>query len=141
MNNILKTSAVLYFVLQCNIYSQPLVQNITDIHRLKENEDLFINQPLKKILNEIKPDIKTATVFNSEMSFLICFRFTTLEQQKKREGNISDRVSLFVYVKDPILWNWNERTKGKELDRTVNDVLKYSDIIVRNISIVPANEN
>lgn len=141
MRKYIKILIILCLLWQNNNYAQQLVQKISDIYKLEENKNLFINQPLKKLLDEIKPNIKTATVFNSETSFLICFRFTSLEQQKRREGNISDRVSLFVYVKDPILWNWHERPKGKELDWTDNDVQRLSDIIIKNISVVPASEN
>lgn len=140
MKTILKISITLFFLSYHNIYSQQLVQNISDVYKLEESKHQFINIPLKDLLEEIKPEIKTATVFNSETSFLFCFRFTTLEQQRKREGNISDRVSLFVYVKEFIPWNWAEKPKGSELNWTPNDAKKYADFIIVGIGVIPYME-
>ncbi|RKR10057.1 hypothetical protein C8C83_1725 [Flavobacterium sp. 90] len=133
MKNILKFVIVLFACY--NAYGQQLVQTISDVYKLKENKDQFINKPLKDLLKEIKPPIKTAHVFNDDYPLFI-FKFTTIEQQRKDEGSISDRISLFVYVKNPIPWNWSGRAKGSELNWTVDDKLKFSDFIVTNISIV-----
>ncbi|WP_281235319.1 hypothetical protein [Flavobacterium gelatinilyticum] len=137
MKNIYKllTLVFLYF-LQYNCYSQQLVLKTSDVHKLAENKEQFINQPLKKLLNEIKPEIKTANPLNSELSFVFGFRWTTLTQQRKREGSITDRVTLLVYVKQFIQWNWNERPIGNEIAWTQQDSYKYGDLTVIDIEVI-----
>ncbi|WP_343589347.1 hypothetical protein [Flavobacterium sp.] len=132
MKTIIKLFTML-FVMQIG-YSQQLVQNISDIHRLKDNEAVFINKPLKDLLKEIKPEIKI--VYPSNDPSFFDFMFITLEQLRKDEGTISENVALFVYVKDFIDWNWENRPKGKEPVWTKADAEKYGNMIVTRISIV-----
>lgn len=139
MKNNLKIFAVLYFILQPNIYSQQLVQTINDVYKLKDNEHLFINKPLKVLLKEIKPEIKTGTVINTDYTFALCFRFTTIAQQKNKKGEILDRVSIIVYVNEFIPWQWAQRPKGNQILWTSNDEREYSDLIVIHLDVVPAS--
>lgn len=136
MKNTLTFFAILCFLLQNKSYSQQLVQSINDIYRLEDNKELFVNKQLKVLLKEIKPEIKTAHVFNNENAPLLLFRFTTIEQQRKKEESIPNRFSLLVYVKQSIPWNWAGRPKGKELDWTKDDANKFGDLIVSDIEIV-----
>ena len=122
-------------------YSQQLVQNINDIHKLKENEAAFINKPLKDLLKEIKPKIETVVVFNDETASIFLFNFTTLEQQRKGEGNLADRLTLFVQVKESIPWQWEERPKGGELNWTRNDEEKCAKATVEKIEVLPENQD
>lgn len=135
MKTIVKLFLIL-FVLQ-NGYSQQLVQNINDVYRIKEYETIFLNKPLKDLLKEIKPEIKTANVFNEEDISIFLFKFTTLDQQRKREGNLSDRITLVVNVKGFAYWNYLEKPKGNEIHWDPNDVTKFGDFIITRISIVP----
>ena len=89
-----------------------MVQTTKDVYLLKTSEQQFINQPLKNLLKEIKPEIKTAGASNEEGHQFFSFRFRTLEQHKKNEGSYEDRVSLYVYVKEPIDWKWEKRPKA-----------------------------
>ncbi|KIA99189.1 hypothetical protein OA93_06040 [Flavobacterium sp. KMS] len=141
MKNILKIFVIVCFLLQNNSYAQQFISSTSQVYRLEQNEELFINKPLKDLLKEIKPEIKTAVVFNSENSFVFVFSFATLEQQRKNEGAIEDRVSLIVQVKEFIPWNWDERTKGTELNWTTNDANKFADYIVVRIGVVPETED
>ncbi|MEO7047701.1 MAG: hypothetical protein ABI091_20550, partial [Ferruginibacter sp.] len=109
MKTIKTLLAILFFAQIGN--SQQLVQNINDINRLKEYEDIFINKPLKDLIKEIKPEIKIAFPNNEDPSF--DFRFVTHEQLRKNEGTIAENVALFVDVMDFIDWNWETRPKGK----------------------------
>jgi hypothetical protein len=113
-----------------------MVQTPNDAHKLKTNEQQFINRPLKYLLNEIKPEIKTAGASNEEGHQYFSFRFRTLEQLKKNEGSYEDKVSLYVYVKEPIAWKWEQRPKGKELEWTKEDIEKYGDLIVIRIKVI-----
>lgn len=116
------------------VHSQQLVQNIDDINKLKENEAIFINKPLKDLLKEIKPEIKIAFPNNEPPSFI--FMFLTSEQFRKDEGTTAENVALFVYVNEFIDWNWENRPKGREPNWTQEDADKYGNMIVTGISIV-----
>jgi hypothetical protein len=37
-----------------------MVQTTADLYKLKTNEQQFVDKPLKFLLNQIKPEIKTA---------------------------------------------------------------------------------
>ncbi|RKR10058.1 hypothetical protein C8C83_1726 [Flavobacterium sp. 90] len=135
MKNTLKFIIIL-LSLCYNTYGQQMVQKTDDVYRLEDNKDQFINKPLKDLLKQIKPEIKTANPLKSEVSFVFGFRWTTLVQQRKREGSIADRVTLLVYVKQFIQWNWNEKTIGNEIAWTQQDLNKYGDLIVIDIEVV-----
>ncbi|KIA99182.1 hypothetical protein OA93_06005 [Flavobacterium sp. KMS] len=135
---------LMFFVilLFCNSsIAQQLVHNTRQVYLLEQNKERFINKPLKDLLKEIKPEIKTATVFNNETSSLFGFKFTTLAQQRKNKEAIVDRVTLLFFVKEYILWNWDERAKGAELNWTPNDAQKFADYIVTHIAVVAESED
>ncbi len=53
----IRIAAVLLIVnLHCK--AQQLVQTPNDVKKLRENEQLFIDKPLKNLLKEIKPELK-----------------------------------------------------------------------------------
>lgn len=136
MKKVINIFYVITFLYCYSVTSQQLVQNISDIYKLKDNEGLFINKPLQVLLKEINPEIKTANPLNSELSFVFGFRWTTLAQQRKREGSVADRVTLLVNVKDFIEWNWNERPVGNEIEWTKEDSNKYGNLIVTDIEVL-----
>lgn len=135
MKNIIKTFAILFLLLSYSCKAQQMVQTTKDVSKLKTNEQQFINKPLKNLLKEIKPEIKTADATNDN-PYYFSFKFRTLEQRKKNEGSKEDAVSLFVYVKTPIDWKYEERPKGKELIWTKEDVEKYGNLTVVAIKVI-----
>lgn len=139
MKNTLKILALLFILINNSCKAQQMVQTTKDVYKLKANEQQFINKPLKDLLKELKPEIKTATGINDN-PFFFSFRFTTLEQQKKSEGNYEDRVSLYVYVKEPFDWYWEKRPKGKELVWAKEDIEKYGNLIVIRIKVIYPQE-
>lgn len=135
-----KVKSIFYVIAFLYCYSatsQQLVQNISDIYRLKDNETQFINMSLKDLLKEIKPEIKTVLVMNGEGFFY--FKFLPIDQLRKEEGSLEDRVSLLIYVKGNLEWKWEERPKNRETIWTKEDVEKYGDLIVRKIGVVSKN--
>lgn len=114
--------------------AQQVVQNISHVYILKENEQQFINKPLKNLLKEIKPEIKLAFAYNDPSYF--DFRFITSEQLKKGQGTAIENVALFIYVKDYIDWKWEERPKGKETIWTKEDAERYGNLIITKIGVV-----
>lgn len=113
-----------------------MVQTTKDVYLLKANEQQFINKPLKDLLNEIKPKIRTGSASNEGGNQYFSFKFRTMEQGKKNEGNWEDRVSLYVYVKEPIDWKWEKRPKGNELLWTKEDAEKYGNLTVVRIKVI-----
>ena len=113
-----------------------MVQTTKDVYLLKTNEQQFINKPLKYLLKEIKPQIITGSASNEEGYQYFSFRFRTMEDWKKNQGNWEDRVSLYVYVKEPIDWQWNKRLKGDELIWTKDDSAKYANLIVVRLKVI-----
>lgn len=133
-----RITLILFFITNYNCQGQQMVRTIKDVYKLKTNEAQFINKPLKNLFQELKPEIKTAAG-NIDNPFFFSFRFTTLEQQKKGEGSIDDRVSLYVYVKESFDWQWEKRPKGTELIWTKEDAAKYGDLIVVRIKVIARN--
>lgn len=140
MKNRLKYYAILFLLINTNCKAQQMVQTVKDVPLLKTNELQFINKPLKNLLKEIKPEIKTATAINDN-PFYFFFKFTPLQQLQKDEGRPEDRVSLYVYVKEPIDWKWERRPKGKELDWTKEDAEKYGNLTVIRIKVINSHVN
>ncbi|MDR7208165.1 hypothetical protein [Flavobacterium piscis] len=135
MKNTLKFFALLFILLNNSCKAQKMVQTTKDAYKLKTNEQQFINKPLNDLLKELKPEIKTGYASNDNPYYFI-FRFTTHEQQKKKEGSWEDRVSLYVYVKDPIDWQLEKRPNGKEMVWTKEDAEKYGNLIVIRIKVI-----
>jgi hypothetical protein len=136
MKNTLRTFAILFLLINYGCKAQQMVQTTKDAYLLKTSEQQFINKPLKNLLKEIKPEIKTAGASNEEGHQFFSFRFRTLEQHKKNEGSYEDRVSVYVYVKEPIDWKWEKRPKGKELVWTKEDAEKYGNLTVIRIKVI-----
>ncbi|MDR7208164.1 hypothetical protein [Flavobacterium piscis] len=135
MKNALKIFAILIFLASNSCKAQQMVQTPNDAHKLKTNEQQFINKPLKDLLKELKPEIKAAYAINDN-PFFFSFRFRTPEQQKTNEGSWEDRVSLYVYVKDPIDWQFEKRPNGKEMVWTKEDAEKYGNLTVIRIKVI-----
>ncbi|GIQ57921.1 hypothetical protein Flavo103_10570 [Flavobacterium collinsii] len=145
MKNILKTSALIFLFLtfSCSAQQQ-MVQTTKDAFKLKENEQHFINKPLKYLLKEIKPEIKLGYANNDEGHSYFGFKFTTLLERKKNEksNDREDRVSLYVYVKEaPIDWDFDKRPKGKEYEWTKKDIEKYGNLTVIRIKVIQPIED
>jgi hypothetical protein len=62
MKIIIKTFAILVLFISSSCKAQQMAQTITDVYKLKSNEQQFINKPLKKLLDQIKPEIKMANL-------------------------------------------------------------------------------
>ena len=83
---------------------------------------------------ELKPQIKSADATDDFPDYF-GFRFRTLDQRNRNEGSPEDRVSLYVYVKEPIDWVWEKRQKGNELMWTKEDAEKYGNLTVVRIKV------
>ncbi|SHF98139.1 hypothetical protein SAMN05444396_103237 [Flavobacterium segetis] len=135
MKNTLKIFVILFLLMNYSCKAQQMVQTANDAHKLKINEQQFLNKPLKYLLNEIKPEIKTAfgTVdFPSYFSF----RFIDLEEFKSGRAIGKNHLGLYVYVKEPVEWDFDKRAKDKEFLWTKEDVEKYGNLTVIRIRVI-----
>ncbi|KLT70626.1 hypothetical protein AB674_05710 [Flavobacterium sp. ABG] len=112
-----------------------MVQTPTDTHKLKENEQQFLNKPLKNLLKEIKPEIKTAWATLGEQPY---FSFYFTDPHAFKNGSIIEKnnIGLFIYVKEPIDWVFEKRSKDKELFWTKEDAEKYGNLTVIRIKVI-----
>ncbi len=134
MKTLLKISAIVFLLINYSCKAQ-MVQTTKEVYLLKANEQQFINKPLKDLLKEIKPEIKTGDA-SIDSPYFFRFKFITYEQQRTNRGNREDRVSLYVYVKEPIDWQYEKRQKGNELLWTKEDAEKYGNLTVVRIKVI-----
>jgi hypothetical protein len=133
MKNTLKIFAILFILLNFSCKAQQIVQTPNDAHKLKTNEQQFINKPLKKLLKEIKPEIKMADATRDFPDYF-SFRFIDREQHSKRGIN-QIPVVIYVYVAEQIDWHYEKRPKGKELVWTKEDAEKFANLTVIRIKV------
>ena len=54
--------------------------------------------------------------------------------------SIDDKIlGLYVYVKEPLDWNFDKRPKGEEYQWTKEDVKKYGNLTVIRIKVIGKN--
>ncbi|MBG6061035.1 hypothetical protein IWX83_000809 [Flavobacterium sp. CG_9.1] len=135
MKNTLKIIAILFLLLNYSCRAQQMIQTPNDAHKLKINNQQFINKPLKVLLKEIKPQIKTAWGNNEGGNQFFSFKF--IDQDEIKRKSIKDNsVGLYVYVKENLDWDSNKRVKGKEYLWTKEDIEKYGNLTVIRIKVI-----
>lgn len=125
---------MLFILISSSCKAQQMVQTPNDAHKLKANELQFINKPLKNLLKEIKPEIKNAFGTLGDPSYF-SFRFINAEEIQHRPIE-NNSLGLYIYVKEPIDWDFNKRSKGKEYIWTKEDVEKYGNLTVIRIKVI-----
>ncbi len=134
MKKTVKIFALAFLLINCSCKAQ-MAQTTKDVYLLKTNEQQFINKPLKDLLKEIKPEIKVGYGTIGEGHQYFSFKFRTLKDWGKNQGNWEDRVTIYVYVKEPIDWQSKNRPKGKEMIWTKEDAAKYGNLTVGLIKV------
>ncbi|RUT69585.1 hypothetical protein D0817_15545 [Flavobacterium cupreum] len=138
MESTIKILAIL-FVINSNCKAQQMIQTHDDIYKLKANEQQFINKPLKNVLKEIKPEIKMAFAIVDYPSFFAFKFFTATEINRRVIGRKHN--SIYIYVEEPIDWNFDTRIKGKEYQWTKEDLEKYGNLTITRIKVVQRIED
>jgi hypothetical protein len=134
MKNTLKIFAILIFLANNSCKGQQMVQTPNDAHKLRTNEQLFINKPLKNLLKEIKPEIKMADATRDFPDYF-SFKFIDPEHFKNGRAIGKNYIRVYVYVKEQIDWHYEKRSKGKELVWTKEDAEKYGNLTVIRIKV------
>lgn len=134
MKNTIKILAILFLLINIGCKAQQMVQTPSDIYKLKANEQQFLNKPLKNLLKEIKPEIKTAYGTLDYPSYF-SFRFISPEEIGRRSSN-SSILGLYVYVKEDVKeWSNGTRPKEKEFIWAKEDAEKYGNFTVIRIRV------
>ena len=116
--------------------AQPLMGTVYDAHKLKENELLFVDQPLHVLLKEIGPDIKTVFTESNrphKAPSYIIFKFIDQEEQQKYKLAGKRSLSILIYIKESFDWN---KPKDEVLKWTNQDTEKYGHLTVMRIAIL-----
>jgi hypothetical protein len=140
MKTIIRIFAIVLITITTSCIAQQMVQTTADLYKLKTNEQQFANKPLKYLLNEVKPEIKIGVGNNEEGHQFFSYRFLSLDEIKQKVVG-RKLVSLYVYVKEPIEWNFNNRPKGKEHLWTKEDAEKYGNLTVVRIKVIERIED
>lgn len=134
MKKIFKIISLILFLSSYSCYSQQMVMITDDLPKLKSNEQRFLNKPLKNLIKEIKPEIKTAFGTVDTPSYFSFIFLTPAELNKRVIGRKS--ISLYVYLREPFDWNFDKRTKGHEYEWTSADLEKYGNLTVVRIKVI-----
>lgn len=134
MKNTLKIFAILFLLINYGCKAQQMVQATKDLHLLKNNEQQFINKPLKNLLKEIKPEIKNVLGTIGDPSYF-AFNFISRDEIKRKVIG-RKHINLYVYVKEPLDWDFNKRPQGKEYLWSKEDVEKYENLTVIRIKVI-----
>lgn len=134
MKTILKIFGLILLLINVNCKAQQIVQTPKDIYKLKEKEQQFLNEPLKNLLKEIKPEIKMA-YGSLDNPCYFSFRFISAEEIKRVSAN-SDILGLYVYVKEVVdEWGLSKRPKEIEFIWRKEDLKKYANFTIIRIKV------
>lgn len=134
MKNIIKSIPVLLLLLIVNTSCKAqMVQIPADVYKLKENEQQFINKPLKDLLKEIKPEIKLVNAEINQQSYFSFYFISRDELMKKSTETIP--LGFYVYIKEPLDWDFDKRPKESQYKWTKEDLEKYGNLTVTRIKI------
>ncbi|MFW0735671.1 hypothetical protein [Flavobacterium sp. T12S277] len=133
MTNTFKIFATLLLVINTNCKAQQMVQVPMDVYKLKANEQQFINKPLKDLLMEIKPEIKYV-LGTPDYPPYFSFRFITREELI-RKPITGVTLGIYVYVKEPLDWKFDNRPKDTAYQWTKEDIEKYGNLTVVRIKV------
>jgi hypothetical protein len=109
---------------------------VKDALKIKENDSLFIDKPLRKVLNEIVPEIKLVFAESNRahnaLSYFI-FKFVSREEYNKYIAANKRPVTILVYVKENFDWN---KSKENMLQWTKEDAETYGNLTVYRIGVL-----
>lgn len=119
--------------------AQPLMETIHDAAKIKSNEKLFINKPMKLVLMNIGPEIKMVSVRptnnpNFQLGYFI-FRFVDAHKYDSFAQKNKYPIQITVFVKEPFSWDYTKRPAGDPFQWTKEDVAKFGDLTVVGIRV------
>lgn len=111
-----------------------IMKTINDAPKLKIEEQKFIGQPLKALLNEIKPPIKMFWQREGWAEAVNCLMFHFVSYDAYRKATNHPTV-VIVYFKDNFIINTGDKTKEEKFLWTEEYAKKYGEykIIALNV--------
>ncbi len=122
-----------------NLSAQKLVSNLSDLHKLKENETIFINNPLSNLLGEIQPTIKRvigSPFSQNGTSSVFMMYFISYEEKNKLQSQGIEPIHLFIEIKEDFKWNAKERYNDRKLNWSIDDLEKYGHLTVTKVAVI-----
>ncbi|WP_374172820.1 hypothetical protein [Flavobacterium tructae] len=135
MKNIIKIIPIFITLLIVNTgcKAQQMVQTPNDVNKLRENEQQFINKPLKNLLKEIKPELKLVRAEIDQHSYFSFYFISHKEALKLSIDSIP--LGFYVYIKEPLDWDTDKRPLDIQYKWTKEDLEKYGNLTVTRIKI------
>ena len=126
-------------VLGKSMSAQKLVSNLSDMHKLKENEKMFVNKPLSYLLGEIQPKIikviGSPSSQNDSYSRFIMYFISDEEKNKLQTKGIKP-IHLFIVINEDFKWDVKERYKNNKSNWSIEDLEKYGQLTVASVDII-----
>lgn len=117
-------------------HAQQLMSTVYDAQKLKDNDSLFLDRPLRTLLKEIGPEI-VAVFTDSRRAHkalsVIIFKFTTREESERYKLAGKRSLSILVFVKENFDW---DKPPGKMTEWTKEDAERLGHLTIMRIGIV-----
>jgi hypothetical protein len=136
MRNSVTFFIFLVFSISCS--AQKMVVKTTDAKKLEINETFFIGKPLKILLAEISPEIKTVSASpadNIVNPSTISFYFVSVEEYYNYRKLDKFPPSIKVYIRGDFDWDRRGLSKEDMLKWTKKDAEKYANLIVGAVRV------
>lgn len=119
------------------------MNTFADAKKLKANEQLFVEKPLKDLLKEIKPEIKMVNANPSEnnttrLGYLI-FRFVDIQTFDSLRSKGKYPLQITVFVKEPFIWDIQSRPEKIKFTWTKEDFERLKNLTVVGIRVFGEN--
>lgn len=142
MKQILTILTFTLLLLTTSCHAQ-MMRTLNDAQKLKINEKEFIGQPLKTLLKEIKPEIKMVSANPStsnqvRLGYFI-FRFVDAQTYDSSLAKQKYLLQITVFVKEPFVWNKNNKSLNERFKWTKNDEKKYGQLTIVGIRVFGEN--
>ncbi len=130
---ILTVSLLLTVACQAQIMS-----TLKDAKKLKENETKFIGKPLKKLLREIKPEIRMASAQSNRPDHqpsVMFFKFVDDKEYYKNENKRSF-TTIIVYIKENFDWDVLRNTKIQKYTWSKEDEKIFGNLTIIGLGVL-----
>lgn len=120
---------------------QKLMQKLEDAKKLQQQQEKFVNKPLKNLLAQISPEIKSTIgdveCINKKKMNTIIFYFEERKDFLRRKQKSENPTRIMVYLINP------ESKIYPKLDKhtpwSIEKTNIYGDFIVKRISVLGEN--
>ena len=118
--------------------SAQIMGTLKEAKKLKENETKFIGKPLKKLLKDIKPEIRMASAQSNRPDHqpsVMFFKFVDDKEYYKNE-NKGSFTTIIVYIKENFDWDSLRNTKIQKYTWTKEDEKIFGNLTIIGIGVL-----